>query len=88
MNEELNGALRRVFMLEQQVIACLADSERVRNEARALHRAQAQLHNELFAMQRRLDNYALVNAQLSRQVYPPPPHTSFQDNEVLIIDIP
>lgn len=89
MDPELSAALQRVYALEQQVSACLLDSERVRTEARAIHRAQTQLHQELFAMQRRLDNYALANAQLTRQVYPPPLHTTtYHENEVLVIDIP
>jgi regulator of replication initiation timing len=86
MEAELIAARERIIALEHQIQTCMNEAERVRQDARNLHRAQHQLQNELFMMQRRLDNYALSNTQLARQVYPPPPHTVYPAHEVLTVD--
>lgn len=86
MEAELAAARDRIAQLEQQVIACMTEAERVKVEARRLYQTQHQLHQEMFHMQRRLDNYALSNTQLARQVYPPASHTAYPAHEVLTVD--
>lgn len=86
MEAELSAARDRIFQLEQQILTCMAEAEKVRNDARALYKVQHQLRDEMFLMQRRLDNYALSNTQLARQVYPPPPNTPYPAHEVLTLD--
>lgn len=87
MEAELRAANDRVVALEAEVHACLTEAERVRQQARSLYNLQHRLREEIFNMQRRLDNYALTNAQLARQVYPPSPlTTTFPPHEVVTID--
>jgi regulator of replication initiation timing len=86
MEPELTAALQRIAELENNITLCVADAQRVRQHAQQLVRVQYQLREELFQMQRRLDNYALCNTQLARQVYPPTPQTVYPEHEVLTID--
>lgn len=86
MESELFAAKQRIAELEQQILACMGEAERVKGEARRLYTVQHQLHQEMFLMQRRLDNYALTNTQLARQVYSPSSTTQYPAHEVLTVD--
>lgn len=86
MEAELRAAHDRIISLEAEVHACMTEVERVRQQARSLYNVQYQLRNEIFNLQRRVDNYALTNTQLARQVYPPSPLTSYPAHEVVTID--
>jgi hypothetical protein len=86
MEAELRAANERILALEAEINVCMSEAERVRQQARNLYNVQHQLRNEIFNLQRRVDNYALTNTQLARQVYPPSPFTSYPAHEVLTID--
>ena len=86
MEAELNAARERIAQLEARIHAIVTEAEKVRHDARSLYRIHRQLQDELFQMQRRIDNYALSNTQLARQVYPPEAHTMYPAHEVLQID--